>query len=160
MAGGWVDRKTLSRGLNGRGLCRWCSLEVPHGRFTFCSAYCVHEWRRRTQPAYIREPVFLRDHGVFASCKLDTVAARRHLRYARGAKRDHLLRHWGMTKRIRKSLWDADHILPVAEGGGECDLENLRTLCLLCHRAETARLIEKRRFNRFAGDSRLGVGAN
>jgi 5-methylcytosine-specific restriction protein A len=23
------------------------------------------------------------------------------------------------------------------EGGGECDLENLRTLCLLCHRRQT-----------------------
>jgi len=40
----------------------------------------------------------------------------------------------------RKSLWDADHILPVAEGGGECDLSNLRTLCLACHRMFTGEL--------------------
>jgi hypothetical protein len=37
-------------------------------------------------------------------------------------------------------LWDADHILPVAEGGGECDLDNIRTLCLLCHRTATKEL--------------------
>jgi 5-methylcytosine-specific restriction protein A len=26
------------------------------------------------------------------------------------------------------------------EGGGECDLENIRTLCLLCHRLQTTEL--------------------
>lgn len=40
--------------------------------------------------------------------------------------------------------WEADHILPVVEGGGECDLSNLRTLCLPCHRAETAKLAARR----------------
>jgi len=40
----------------------------------------------------------------------------------------------------RENLWDADHIVPVAEGGGECSLENLRTLCIWCHHNETARL--------------------
>jgi hypothetical protein len=30
--------------------------------------------------------------------------------------------------------------VPVAEGGGECDLSNMRTLCLRCHRAATAAL--------------------
>jgi 5-methylcytosine-specific restriction endonuclease McrA len=44
----------------------------------------------------------------------------------------------------RKSLWDADHIVPVSEGGGECDLSNMRTLCLKCHRAHTAELRERR----------------
>ena len=61
--GGWVDRKSIPRGPNGRGLCRWCSLEVPRGRFTFCSPYCVHEWKLRTQPGYLREQVFERDRG-------------------------------------------------------------------------------------------------
>ena len=36
--------------------------------------------------------------------------------------------------------WEADHIIPVAEGGGCCGLENLRTLCRDCHEAETAAL--------------------
>jgi 5-methylcytosine-specific restriction endonuclease McrA len=56
-----------------------------------------------------------------------------------------LLEHWGMKTRRRKSLWDADHILPVAEGGGECDLENIRTLCLRCHRSVTTQLRERLR---------------
>jgi hypothetical protein len=34
-------------------------------------------------------------------------------------------------------LWQGDHILPVAEGGGEATLEGYRTLCTPCHEAET-----------------------
>jgi hypothetical protein len=40
----------------------------------------------------------------------------------------------------RTFLWDADHVLPVVEGGGECGLANMRTLCLKCHRTVTADL--------------------
>ena len=140
MRGGWVDRKSVPRGPNGRGLCRWCSLEVPRGRYTFCSDFCVHEWKLRTQPAYLREQVLKRDGGICASCRADTIAAARALRYARGSKRSQLLAHWGLVRRSRKSLWDADHIVPVIEGGGECDLDNIRTLCLRCHRAATVEL--------------------
>jgi 5-methylcytosine-specific restriction enzyme A len=35
--------------------------------------------------------------------------------------------------------------VPVIEGGGECDLTNLRTLCVKCHRASTAELHKRRR---------------
>ncbi len=37
-------------------------------------------------------------------------------------------------------LWDADHIIPVKEGGGLCGLENMRTLCIKCHKNVTALL--------------------
>ncbi|HEY3628639.1 MAG TPA: HNH endonuclease [Terracidiphilus sp.] len=143
--GGWVDRKSVPRGPNGRGLCRWCSLEVPRGRFTFCSAYCVHEWKLRTQPGYLREQVLERDRGICARCGIDTIAAARQLRYSRGLRRAALLAGWGLERRTRKSLWDADHILPVAEGGGECDLDNIRTLCLRCHRQATIALRDRLR---------------
>ena len=145
MSGGWVDRRSIARGPNGRGLCRWCSLEVPRGRFTFCSDYCVHEWKLRSQPAYLRDQVLARDRGLCAGCGIDTLAALRQLRRSRGSRRHALLQHWGMRSLHRKSLWDADHILPVSEGGGECDLENIRTLCLRCHRAATAQLRERSR---------------
>ncbi len=144
MPGGWVNRKNIPRGANGRGLCRWCSLEVPRGRFTFCSEFCVHEWKLRSQPAYLREQVLKRDRGICAACNINTIAAARRLLYSRGAGRRALLAHWGLKQRTRKSLWDADHIVSVAEGGGECDLENLRTLCLRCHRMATMQLRERR----------------
>jgi 5-methylcytosine-specific restriction protein A len=145
IVGGWVDRKSVPRGPGGRGLCRWCNLEVPPRRFTFCSSYCVHEWKLRSQPAYLREQVLLRDKGICDHCFIDTIAATRKLRYSRGTRREEMLRHWGLRTHSRKSLWDADHILPVIEGGGECDLTNIRTLCLRCHRIATAELRQRRR---------------
>lgn len=143
ITGGWVDRKTMPRGQNGRGLCRWCTLEVPARRFTFCSDYCVHEWKLRSQPGYLREHIFKRDRGVCAHCGVDTIREHRKLKRSRGSARETLMRHWGLKTRVRKSLWDADHILPVAEGGGECDLDNIRTLCLRCHRSVTMQLRER-----------------
>jgi 5-methylcytosine-specific restriction enzyme A len=47
-----------------------------------------------------------------------------------------------------KHLWEADHIVPVVEGGGALrdidPLANLRTLCRHCHKAETAALAARR----------------
>jgi 5-methylcytosine-specific restriction enzyme A len=145
MPGGRSDPDALPKGPNGRTLCRWCNLEVPKGRLTFCSDFCVHEWRLRSDAGYLRERVFERDRGVCAICGVDTVAEFAHLKRLRGRARLARLASWGMRPGSRRSLWDADHILPVAEGGGECDLENLRTLCLLCHRKATAALRERLR---------------
>lgn len=40
---------------------------------------------------------------------------------------------------VRQALeghaWQADHVIPVFRGGGLCRLDNLRTLCTLCHQA-------------------------
>ena len=140
MPGGWAARDELAKGANGRALCRWCSLEVPRGRFTFCSEFCVDEWKLRTDPGYLRERVFARDRGACAGCGLDCMAQWHHIRRLRGAAKLRALADWGVQPRSRQSLWDADHIVPVVEGGGECDLENLRTLCLKCHRKVTAEL--------------------
>ncbi len=147
MPGGWADPNILPKGLNGRNLCRWCSLEVPKGRVTFCSAWCVEEWRLRSNPGYIREKVLERDRGVCAGCGIDCLHAERQLKRLRGAARLKALLNWGLRAGYRDTLWDADHVVPVVEGGGECDLGNIRTLCLKCHRAATAEL-RKRLLNR------------
>lgn len=138
MAGGRAERSSLPRGPNGRWLCRWCNLEVPAGRLTFCSDWCVEEWKLRSDPGHLRERVFQRDRGICAVCGLDCLAEWRHIRRLRGAARSKAVATWAL--RGRKSLWDADHVIPVAEGGGECDLANMRTLCLKCHRAHTTML--------------------
>ena len=138
--GGWVKPSSLEHGPGGRALCRWCRIEVPKGRRTFCSDACVHEWSLRTDPGYLREQVFARDHGVCAQCGVDTIALRRDMRKLDYAARRQFLRKWKLSENSRKSLWDADHVLPVAEGGGQCNLSNMRTLCLLCHRKATAEL--------------------
>jgi len=143
MPAGRADRDSLPKGPNGRALCRWCNLEVPPGRFTFCSEWCVNEWRLRSSPAYLREQVFARDHGVCAACGLDCEREMRRLKRLKGSRRVLGWAGWGVAPGSRRSLWDADHIVPVAEGGGECDLANMRTLCLKCHRRITAELRER-----------------
>lgn len=143
-SGGWVRASELERGESGRPLCRWCRVEIPPRRRTFCSDACVHEWKLRTDPGYLRERVLARDRGVCAKCGVDTIALRRDMRRLDYAARRKFLRDWGLSERSRKSLWDADHIVPVVEGGGQCDLANMRTLCLKCHRDATAALRVRR----------------
>jgi len=132
MPGGWVKRPQLN--------CRWCGAAVPKGRRTFCGDACVDQWKLRTDPAYLRQAVFARDRGVCAQCGLDTESLRKHKRKLDWAARKQFEKEWGG----RRHLWDADHIVPVVEGGGECDLSNMRTLCLKCHRAATAQLRARR----------------
>ena len=160
MPGGRVDPETLPKGSNGRALCRWCSLEVPVGRQTFCSSWCVEEWKLRSDPGHLRARVFERDRGVCAVCRVDCLAELRHIKRLRGAGRAKAIAEWGLSPSAfapstpryrsrnpsrRKTLWDADHIVPVAEGGGECDLDNMRTLCLKCHRLHTEDLRQRLR---------------
>lgn len=66
----------------------------------------------------------------------DQYRAKRMRLYERARVR---LAYWAVRVRLhrRVSLWDADHILPVIEGGGCCGLSNYQTLCLRCHTAKT-----------------------
>lgn len=56
-----------------------------------------------------------------------------------------VFQHWKHRKGfpLYGSLWEMDHIVPVSEGGGLCGLDNLRTLCVPCHRDKTAALAAK-----------------
>lgn len=134
--GGWAGK--LPKGPNGRNLCRQCGTEVPIGRQTFCSKQCVHDWRIRTDPNYVRQAVFERDNGICALCHVDVFENAFH---RNGSARRRKARGSG-------DLWQADHITPVIEGGGECGIDNLRTLCTACHRRETAALRKRLAENR------------
>ncbi|MCA1612054.1 MAG: HNH endonuclease [Thermoanaerobaculia bacterium] len=115
----------------------------------------------RTSPSAARERVFERDRGVCARCGLDTedlkgrLAAMRRRnpvpdaleearRLSSGFERAVLLRARRPWIAIRRALWEADHVVPVVEGGGGCGLDNLRTLCIPCHHAETRGLARRR----------------
>jgi len=144
LPGGWADPSGLPQGPNGRALRGWRRLEAPKGRRTFCSGWRVREWKIRSDAGYPRSLVCNRGHGVRAVCALDTIEAFRRLKRSRGERRKALPPHWGLTRLHRSSLWDAGHILPAADGGGECGLENIRTLCLRCHRQATFHLRARR----------------
>lgn len=122
---------------------------VPRPRRTFCSQGCVDALLVRTSPSAARGRVFERDRGVCASCGLDTESRKRALaRLRRKDPKDETVRkarelaagfERAVTIRarrpwiaVRRSLWEADHLVPVVEGGGGCGLENLRTLCIPC----------------------------
>lgn len=75
----------------------------------------------------MREKVLERDKGICAKCGKDTMVET-YRRRARGTGH----------------LWQADHIVPVVEGGGECGLDGYRTLCTTpCHKEETAALASR-----------------
>ncbi len=40
-------------------------------------------------------------------------------------------------------LYQTDHVMPRCEGGAD-DVDNLRTLCLWCHKAESRKLAARR----------------
>jgi 5-methylcytosine-specific restriction enzyme A len=119
----------------GEAVCRWCKAVVHRPRRTFCSDACVHEWKLRSSPRYVRQQVWKRDEGVCRMCGVDVRAAERRWKRDRPPSIDRVARRRWRAARPR---WEADHILPVADGGGECGLENYRLLCRACHAAVTS----------------------
>jgi 5-methylcytosine-specific restriction endonuclease McrA len=68
-------------------------------------------------------------------CGVDVGRAQRAWRRGKPAGSDRAARRRWRAERPR---WEADHIIPVADGGGECGLENYRLLCRGCHTAVTS----------------------
>jgi len=141
---GWVDPADLPRGPQGRCLCRNCGTEVPPGRRTFCGDVCVERWKLKTDPSYVRKLVGKRDRGRCAACGLKCREFEKALRLLSqvlgrlGHGKSYRELRKLLKVEFRQTLWDADHIVAVAEGGGGCGLENMQTLCLWCHREKTA----------------------
>jgi 5-methylcytosine-specific restriction protein A len=151
---GYCVPSRLPKGPNGRALCRECQNEVPKGRFSFCSDGCVDAWKLRTDPKLQTQFLLERDHGICQLCGLDCIGLLKQLKQLYREERAstngvrvpkfvavceelELPRH---LQKLERRLWEADHILPVIEGGGGCGLDNLRTLCWKCHRVVTAEL--------------------
>jgi hypothetical protein len=145
----------------GEPICRWCRAVVARPRRTFCSDACVHEWRIRSSPSYVRKEVKKRDRGVCQSCGFDVRSAERAWRLQKPPAAD---RRGRRAWRAAKPRWEADHILPVADGGGECGLDNYRLLCRACHLAITLAWRKQREwigsFNRIAKARAFELGEN
>jgi 5-methylcytosine-specific restriction protein A len=146
---------------------------VPPRRNWF-SDECVQAWRVRNDPGYARSLVYARDKGICAICGcnadlelvkwLETAKESQRfiqaiLRHTpRGTlwpeidmERKRLWKRWkpaGAWNQFAKTGWQADHIVPVVEGGGQCDLSNLRTLCIPCHKQETKALAARQKQKR------------
>jgi 5-methylcytosine-specific restriction enzyme A len=160
-AGSKVSLDKMPRGPGGRRLCRWCSTEVPRGRIAYCNNKCQMEVAIRSNPGQMRWHVKQRDKGVCAQCGFDAGKLKRILdrasysighywHVANGMRRfaprwnwkEALLRQMGFSP--NQALWEADHIVEVVDGGGECGLENIQTLCQICHKEKTALMRRER----------------
>lgn len=145
-----VALEAVKRDADGRPLCRWCERPVKPPKHTLCGdPECVHQYRLRSDAGYLRAVVFERDGGVCALCGLDTAKAQGQAAdcwfAGRRAEAEALCDFYGVPRwRVLGSWWDADHITPVVEGGGECDTANIRTVCIPCHKRVTAELAQRR----------------
>lgn len=158
-------------GLNGLPLCYCgCGREVLNKRRTTFEAACWNKWAAINHPPTIRRLVELRDKGVCALCGIDTEALQNRIRnivhrvignprmwspniyeFSSNWKIERvrsLMLGSGFDRSLSESWWDADHIIPVVEGGGQCGLDGYRTLCCGCHKAETAKLAKRRAMRR------------
>lgn len=143
------------------GHCTWCGEPVGKGRRTWCSQECVDQFCALRGGSWVDAQIWKRDHGVCAICGINADETRSLFTACRrktpipGAefsrawwKGGEFSAQWGCWPYPQRH-WEADHIVPVVEGGGCCGLENYRTLCVPCHRLETAalaaRLAEARR---------------
>ena len=146
--GKYIDASLLPKNEDGLTSCRYCGNSVHSPRRTLCSVECAHELRLRTNGNYLRKCVYKRDKGICKICGEDTkLIAKKVLQL----KIDNLIeemelflkeKNISLKRKIwrRKNgggLWDADHIIPVKDGGGQCGLDNIRTLCIDCHKKVT-----------------------
>lgn len=120
--------------------CRWCGGPVRPPRRTMCSEACVHQYRLRSSGTYRRQAAYLALGPMCAGCGVDTREIGRALR----ADPDRARLEYGLSRarasrprRLEGAIFDLDHTVPVAHGGGGCGLENVRVLCPFCHTAVT-----------------------
>ncbi len=150
--------------------CRVCGGVVRYPGRTLCSRQCREVVGQSTAPAMQRQAVRRRDKGFCALCGCDTEKLKRIARsvthlaqrgYGMVSAGAELLNGLGFSGRDH-DLWEMDHVIAVVENGGlttdldyirrmvragrwaEVGLENLRTLCIPCHKIETAALARRR----------------
>lgn len=132
------------RGPNGRRCCKWCGTEVSGRRTVWCSDKCVDEMLVRVSQSHVRRVAWKRDKGICAQCGMDCTKLKRAIRGMSHTLRREVVRILGIPHYRRGTLWHADHIVPVVEGGGKLGVSNIRTLCWWDHRAVTVKLHRKR----------------
>ncbi|XP_027273553.1 DNA annealing helicase and endonuclease ZRANB3 isoform X2 [Cricetulus griseus] len=122
----------------------------------FCSLKCQEEFWIRSNNSYLRAQVFATEHGVCQLCSMNAQELFLRVRDAPKSQRKNLLDAAWTAKLPLEQLnemlrnpaeghfWQVDHIKPVYEGGGQCSLDNLQTLCTVCHKERTAQQAKER----------------
>ena len=149
-----IDKSLLEKTEEGLTCCRWCQKGVKPPRRTLCSPECEHELKLRTNGNYLRYCIYQRDRGVCAICTIDTKKTAKLALSLEGEERNLYLKSLNISlkrkifvKKFGGSLWDGDHIIPVKDGGGCSSLENMRTLCISCHKIVTSQTGTRKKKN-------------
>lgn len=117
--------------------CRWCDKPIlkadgtPDRRRNW-HPDCAEAYLIRNRPPMLRLAVWKRDKGKCAACGREHGQEERIARAARAGYKpsDYAL--------AQDPAWEADHVVPLIDGGA-FDLENVQTLCAVpCHRDKTA----------------------
>lgn len=161
---GSLERAFPQRPIGRDGLrpCCVCGDPLTGRRRRYCGDACAQEAGIRSgNTAAIRAAVFGRDRGVCAACGRDCHALEMSLSlvaptppYVESQKDyERTLAVRGIARKLEKAairqviaggfdsgFWQADHVTPVSEGGGGCDLDGFQTLCVPCHKLTTAAL--------------------
>ncbi|CAL6287195.1 unnamed protein product [Bathycoccus prasinos] len=114
----------------------------------FCSKDCFEYHVQSRSGKTLRMAVFERDRGVCEKCKLDCHALVSRIKCLKPHQRLPIIESLApqftraQTDKLARdayegSAWEADHILAVKDGGGECTVDNMRTLCRRCHAQNT-----------------------
>lgn len=153
----WKNLPPVRRDAYGYYLCRLCKSPCPEGERSWCSERCLKRYLTISSGGYVRHQLLERDRGICALCGVDGVRMDAALAQLREDLLHPLLmsihpmiatslRAEGWTNiKLRgrgcyadalefSSCWEADHIVPVHDGGGQCGIENYRTLCYVCHK--------------------------
>ncbi|XP_039462841.1 DNA annealing helicase and endonuclease ZRANB3 isoform X5 [Oreochromis aureus] len=122
----------------------------------FCSHRCQDEFQLRSSQTYMRSRVLEAERGICQHCGLHAHDLFIKVRDAPPSQRKEILENTWLTQLPLKQLnemirapvegdfWQVDHIRPVYSGGGQCSLDNLQTLCTVCHKARTAQQAKER----------------
>ncbi|CAG01013.1 unnamed protein product, partial [Tetraodon nigroviridis] len=122
----------------------------------FCSHTCQEDFQMRTSQTYMRSRMLEVEQGTCQHCGLDAHDLFLKVRDAPPSQRKEMLENTWLAQLSLKELnemirapvegdfWQVDHIQPVYRGGGQCSLDNLQTLCTVCHKARTATQAKER----------------
>ncbi|XP_059156186.1 DNA annealing helicase and endonuclease ZRANB3-like [Physella acuta] len=122
-----------------------------------CSHACMDKYWTITKGSYCRDKIYEIEHGVCKLCNFDAQALFTQVKFVKDlTTRADLVNkspYQTLTCKQKQKMietpmagqfWHVDHIVPVWQGGGMCDLDNLRTLCTLCHLKVTRRQATQR----------------
>ena len=130
-----------TRGPNGRPLCHWCGVEVPPRHRRWCGGEACH---RMVNALWGGPRVWVNEMLApeCVRCGLDVVAMAERIRRLPRRPVTAALGRLGFD--LHRALWDADHIIPLDEGGRDSP-DNIQRLCVPCHKEKTAEQAARRK---------------